>query len=167
MCIGRLFGQSRRWQQAVTVACLVLPGCGIVHEFGDSYVRDSFYSDMKAINTLEATQREWLPNALPPSAREITMRQCCDTNEVWLRFRIDSPDADWFVGRLLPVSQSIVEPPRDPSRFADEERITWWPADLLAGEQLGEYTYYRDTRSGAFFAIDAAGGYGYYWRPAQ
>lgn len=124
-------------------------------------VVESVYANAQAAILAGAIERGWIPSFLPPSAQDIHERHNLDTNEVWLRYSMDTGDLGSFAKSCHRIDAAEAAFPR-------ESAAGWWPAPLLearAGNQQSkarEYAHYRCENGGAM-AIQGEEGQVFYW----
>jgi hypothetical protein len=133
---------------------LVMAGCERIE------VVESIYPDYEAAVSAGAIDRGWIPEFIPPSAKEIKETHNLDTNEVWVSFV-------WGSGEWLSVEEDC--------RTVEGERIElprksgggWWPPALVEASnpppRKSEYAYYR-CKNGAVLAVQSKERRVYYWR---
>lgn len=122
---------------------------------------EDVYPDSETAINAGAIERGWIPTFLPPSAKDIREKHNLDTNEVWMRFSLESGELTSIEKSCHPIHLEMVALPR--KRGGD-----WWPGALIDGAQpqAGEYVYYR-CDDGALVAVKTNEQEVYYWRLSQ
>lgn len=126
------------------------------------------YPDLDAAKKANAIgEGKWIPDFLPPSARNLREIHNLDTNESWLAFQIESSDLDPMTGSCKDAAQSdVVGPRKSPGR--------WWPQSLVQSsgdpEALKRFKFFQCVDSGEV-AVDLEAKQVFYWdrgvRPAH
>jgi hypothetical protein len=87
----------------------------------------SYYPDLASYEADGVNSRAWLPDSLPPSAKDIREAHDIDTNESWIRFQFARADSALLTKWYTPTSWSAVSAPRDAGWW-----VRWW--DLPTGD---------------------------------
>ena len=82
------------------------------------------------------SSRGWLPAWVPPTATDLFFQNNIDTNELWLRFRLDKTAADSIQQflRTVPADEVTIS---SPARASD-----WWFEGLIEQEPANDAALY-------------------------
>ncbi len=121
---------------------------------------ENVYPDAPEAIRAGAVERGWIPAFLPLSAKEITEKHNLDTNEVWLRFSMDS-------GELDSIEKSCQQIEAVEAAFPRKGGGDWWPEPLTekqrgSQQQASGYTHYRCGNGGSI-AVERDGHRVFYW----
>ena len=150
---------------AYIVACmLVVPAC-------ERLERPLYhFATLSEAETQGEVRRGWVPRIIPAGAEDVTLSYDIDTNETWLRLRLDAIQFAQLRERL--TVSDVTELPRAPRGGAE-----WWPSELLRTSErkapgVGNWTF-ADCGSSpgcdaaelkGRFAMDPVGGMVFFWR---
>ena len=110
-------------RQSVIGAAVVLSvACGSIEE------PTNFYESRDALVADGAVDHGWVPPWLPDSAQGIHESHNLDTNEVWMRFRLDADDMG-FVKVCAPSFVADVRTAHGPRLARPDWWVSWEPYD--------------------------------------
>jgi hypothetical protein len=164
--------RALKWSFGILIfLCLVAAfTLRVCHEMDFS---DSAYTNLAEAHSAGAAQKGWLPDFLPPSTRDIRLRDNVSTNQLWMSFKMDSDDTQALFEHCMKVSRNEIRPPEEPG-------VGWWPDSLVGRWHDGtisfvggaEFQYLKcSRRAGApphssydgWLAVNPRSGAAYYW----
>jgi hypothetical protein len=142
------------------VAALLSGGCR------DLEVVTNTHATLDEARRAGAVERGWVPQWLPPGAREIREAHDLDTNRRWGLFNFPSDDVASLRSALGPEIEI------DGQRVDAPRRIEWWPIilrGLLDGDQIALTGLKAHARpdEGLTVVVNWRQGRAYYFTPAR
>ena len=129
----------------ITAATVILAGC--------EETQESTYPDLATARESGAITRGWVPDWLPPSARNIKEAHNLDTNNGILVFNYTHTESWPIPSSCSPISRNDLKPP--------SLRRSWWPQDAPPPAYLTHrHTFFRCQHG--FLALSQ--GEGAFWR---
>ena len=111
----------------ILILCLGIMAIFAWLEFNQLDIQESSCATAALAREAGAVARGWLPEFLPPSARDIRERHDLDTNAVILRFSFDPAESGFWSPACQPLDPGQVREPD--ARLA--AGVSWWPRDLF------------------------------------
>lgn len=130
MVTGKQIMRIANFTVALAAIAAFTTGCG--------ETRESHFVDRERAVAAGEIDRGWIPDWLPPSARDIRERHHVDSSATLLSFAFDEKDRDQFLRQCEPSGKL----PESPSK-ALTAGISWWPTELRDAKHPTTETFFR------------------------